>query len=1414
MSKRTTGIVRGRPRRCHSRAMRQVSRRGIRTEKRPTEPRDAKDALREREERFRVLADTTPVATIVYQGEKQVYVNDATTALLGYSEKECLEMKFWEWIHDDFKEQVRSYGLARQRGEQAPPHYEFKCFTKSGEEKWVFVSAGQIEYHGAPAGIASIVDITDRKRMEEELRHAQSELEKRVEERTTELRAVKEEWERTFASVPDMIAIIDNDYQVQRVNQAMADRLGLAPEKCIGARCYELVHGLSEPPPFCPHLQTLADRREHRAEMHEDRLGGDFLVGTIPLDNEKGEMTGSVHMAYDITDRKRADEALRESESCVRRKLESILDPEGDTGELELSDILDAPEIQALMDDLYRITGLKMSIIDVKGKVLVDVGWQDICSRYHRINPETCKRCQESDTELTVGIPQGEFRTYRCKNNMWHIATPVVIGGRHLGNLFMGQFFFDDEEIDYDLFRAQARDYGFPEEEYIAALEAVPRHSRELVDVGRAFFVRLTDIYSKLSYGNIKLAQSVAERDRLTAILREANMVVENSPVVVFRCRAVPGWPVELVSRNVVQLGYAPEDFISGNLTYSSIVYPDDLQRVMAETEELTSADERQFVQEYRVVTGKGDVRWVLDETTIERNENGEITHYGGVIIDVTERKRAEEALRESEELFRVTIENMLDPVFITDNEGRFTFICGNTMFTLGYTVPEIKAMGNISTLFGKELYSPEELETRKEILNIECVIANKDGTPHHFLLTVRQVSIKDGTILYVCHDITERKQTLEKLRESEERLRLTLEATEIGTFEWDIKRDMFIASPTYYAMLGYEPKIGYGDRSERSECFAYHPEDKDNVHDKLAQVLTGSLDEYAYEARMLHADGSYRWNFVKGISIERDEEGKVARMLGIRMDITERKQAGEALQRERDLLQTVMDGAKNSHLVYLDRHFNFVQVNETYALTCGYQPEQMVGKNHFDLYPDPETEAIFTRVRDTGEPYEVRDRPFKFPDQPERGVTYWDWTLLPVKDGNGGVVGLVFSLFETTDRKRAEDAIRESRAKYQAIVDSFDGLIYICSQDHRIEFMNRKLIERTGRDATGELCYKVLHDRDSACPWCVNERIFAGETIHWETLSPKDNRWYHVINVPIVHADGSMSKHSMIIDITDRKVFEQELQRQKALLQELNINLGKKVAEEVRKNREKDVMLIQQNRQAALGEMLDHIAHQWKQPLNSLAVIIQDMADISSEGELTDEQVQETVAKTMSLLEHMAQTIDVFRGFYRLDKTKKVFNIKESVDQAIAFIGPAFRFNSVAVELDVDSGLTAFGYSKEFAQVLLNILGNARDIFRSRAILKPRLVVRAFAEGAKVVVTIADNAGGIPEAILGNIFDFYFTTNESGEGTGIGLYMSKNIIESMGGKLSAENTDTGALFRIELSPTSTNSSSREGQKT
>ncbi len=205
-------------------------------------------------------------------------------------------------------------------------------------------------------------------------------------------------------------------------------------------------------------------------------------------------------------------------------KRESIPAPEEDRESLELADILDIGAVQSLMDDFYRLAHIPMSLIDIEGRVLVGVGWQEICTRFHRAHPQTCRHCIESDTQLSTDIPPGEFKLYKCKNHMWDIATPVMVRGKHVGSIFSGQFFFDDETPDYELFRSQARQYGFNESDYLAALERVPRLSREAVETGMAFFMKLAQILSQMSYTNVKLAKTLSERKRMEEELRKSEV--------------------------------------------------------------------------------------------------------------------------------------------------------------------------------------------------------------------------------------------------------------------------------------------------------------------------------------------------------------------------------------------------------------------------------------------------------------------------------------------------------------------------------------------------------------------------------------------------------------------------------------------------------------------------------------------------------------------------------------------------------------------------------------------------------------------------------------------------------------------------------------------------------------------------
>jgi len=253
--------------------------------------------------------------------------------------------------------------------------------------------------------------------------------------------------------------------------------------------------------------------------------------------------------------------------------------------------------------------------------------------------------------------------------------------------------------------------------------------------------------------------------------------------------------------------------------------------------------------------------------------------------------------------------------------------------------------------------------------------------------------------------------------------------------------------------------------------------------------------------------------------------------------------------------------------------------------------------------------------------------------------------------------------------------------------------------------------------------------------------------------------------------------------------------------LEQLHKHMETRVAEMVADLRFRDRAMIQQSRMASMGEMISNIAHQWRQPLNNVALIIQSIQVGFSSGTLTREEMDNDIHEAMEALQHMSRTIDDFRSFFKEDKEKKKFYISTAVRSALTLVSASLKNHQIQIELkNEEEEISALGYQNEYAQVLLNIISNAREAGIERAIHSPRISVRVTCENEHSVLYIRDNCGGIPDEVMTRIFDPYFTTRGHEKGTGIGLYMSKVIIEQhMGGSLTVRNVEGGAEFRIEV---------------
>lgn len=284
--------------------------------------------------------------------------------------------------------------------------------------------------------------------------------------------------------------------------------------------------------------------------------------------------------------------------------------------------------------------------------------------------------------------------------------------------------------------------------------------------------------------------------------------------------------------------------------------------------------------------------------------------------------------------------------------------------------------------------------------------------------------------------------------------------------------------------------------------------------------------------------------------------------------------------------------------------------------------------------------------------------------------------------------------------------------------------------------------------------------------------------------------RWVSVSALPETDEKGVLQQVIVcFVDITERKQFEEELRC-------LNESLEQRVREELTKNREKDALLIQQSRLATMGEMMHNVAHQWRQPLAVMALVLQNIKDEYEFGELSQESLDKNVTQGMRMAQKMSSTIDDFRNFFRPDQAVSRFSLRESVREALNLVEATFRSNQIEVEVEDGEDVVVEGFANEYSQVLLNVLTNAKDAIGNKKAAGKISVAVSRVDGMGVV-KIRDNGGGIPEDILPKIFDPYFTTKESG--TGIGLYMSRMIMGHMRGHISAHSMDGGTEMVVSV---------------
>ncbi len=265
-------------------------------------------------------------------------------------------------------------------------------------------------------------------------------------------------------------------------------------------------------------------------------------------------------------------------------------------------------------------------------------------------------------------------------------------------------------------------------------------------------------------------------------------------------------------------------------------------------------------------------------------------------------------------------------------------------------------------------------------------------------------------------------------------------------------------------------------------------------------------------------------------------------------------------------------------------------------------------------------------------------------------------------------------------------------------------------------------------------------------------------------------------------------------------KLYRKKVQSNSAALKELNETLERRVEEELEKNREHEQLLVQKSRFIALGEMISNIAHQWRQPLSELSSILMNIKFKYSMDKLDEKTMDKKAKEAEHVLEYMSHTIDDFRNFFMPKKAKEKFSLRTAMDSVMTIISSSLSNNKINITICVDDNMELNTYLNEFQQVLLNIIKNAKDVLIQREVENPWIKIYTEDKGDKIMLFIEDNGGGIEVEPRSKIFEPYFTTKKDSDGTGIGLYMSKIIVDkNMNGKLRVRAGKFGARFEMIL---------------
>jgi len=838
-------------------------------------------------------------------------------------------------------------------------------------------------------------------------------------------------------------------------------------------------------------------------------------------------------------------------------------------------------------------------------------------------------------------------------------------------------------------------------------------------------------------------------------------------------------------------------------------LHPESHQKA-AEDLEAVKADRMGFLSEYKLLSVKGRLIWV-------ESIGGKIVFYGDsanlvCIRDITARKQAEEALRESEAHYRLLADHMKDQVWLMDLNLKTTYISPSMEKSRGYTFEEIVQIPLDKQLTATSLQSAMEffsIEMPKALAAdptyymtrlLELEFYRKDGSTLWVENTFSLIWDENGkplSLLVVARDITDRKRAEEALRESVKQFRRLADNMQDLVMEVDTMGIIQYISPSS-RYLGYEPDEMIGQL-----CFnLLHSEDKDMMVGAFAEALADPIHApYLPPYRVITKNGELFWIEGYGTALF-DEDQRLTGGLIVGRNVTERKLAEEKLNTQMGFIATLLDTIP-SPIFYKDTSGKYLGCNRAYEEFIGKSREEIAGKDIYGIYP-PET--AYEYEKKDRELYEcpgsqIYDGKFKAIDGTVRDVIINTATYT---DAGKNVAGLVGVIIDITDRKQAEEKLHESEEKYRNILESIEDGYFEVDLAGSFTFFNPSMcliLGYPGEEMPG-MNNRVFMDPENAKKvfLAFNEIYVAGTStkgFEWEIIRKDGARRHLEVSVSLIASPGEKPTgfRGIARDVTERKMIEIELKKHREHLEEMITARTNELAEAMRKAEFASI---------AKSEFLANMSHEIRTPMNGVIGMIGLLLDTDLDGD--QRRYAETVRGSgESLLTILNDILDFSKiEAHKLDLEILDFDLRTLLDDFAALL--ALRAHDKGLEFicaaapDVPTYLR--GDPGRLRQVLNNLAGNAVKFTSQGEIAVRASLVSETGDEALIRFSVKDTGIGIPEQNQGLLFQKFTqadasTTRKYG-GTGLGLAISKQLAEMMGGEIgivSAEGQGTEFWF-------------------